>query len=337
MLDLRLLHHYTAHTSTTLDSTMGHLQSHIWQDSVVRLAFGRHNAFLLRCLLAVAGRHLALDPRESYYDRSRTWPVRAAAHFDAAMSSFRRVLEQNSDNEDSSQKDQPDPEAIFIFSCILVIHNFADKNIEPKKSSVAAGELLPDELEDRHFDDPIEALVTSFRLVRGVSEILRPHYTRIMASEVAAIVGNATTNESEEQVPELLHLREWVVGLEASKQSSESSRGSDILAEAVTKLNQSFANLPEYRRNRSLLAAMFRWPVIISEHALHSLERREPLALVILAHFTILLKSGRRCWWLAGWDKAILRSIETELADKPDHYQWLTWPRNEIHSAVIHW
>ena len=347
LLDLRLFHHYTINTSATWDLTAQPMQKKIWQDPVVRLACSQQHIFLLHGLLAVAACHLTADMRESPDNRLRIWPKRATDHFDSAITGFRAVLEQGQEETSTGGYGEVAPEAIFVFACILVVYNFADAKLRVKRN------VLPDDdtnmqdwspnlhVEKRGqaingidtHEDPISTLLTSCRLVRGASTLMRPHFASVMASEFAPLITNARVGEPHVVVEPLIQLREWIENLPQANPSlipaADSQKISTYL-DAVTQLHRVSANIREYGNDGGILGQIFNWPVEIEESFLESLEEREPIPLVILAYFTTLLTVDDECWWLAGWDSKILGSIEKELGQAGELLQWLAWPISQI-------
>ncbi len=58
------------------------------------------------------------------------------------------------------------------------------------------------------------------------------------------------------------------------------------------------------------------------------LDQRSPPALVIFAHFVVLLKYLGSCWWMQGWSTHLLQEIWS-LLDQ-EHRVWIRWPIEEI-------
>ena len=54
------------------------------------------------------------------------------------------------------------------------------------------------------------------------------------------------------------------------------------------------------------------------------LKQRLPQALVILAHFCVLMDLLDTRWWIHGWARRIMQDIQTALEDSWRH--WIEWP-----------
>ena len=71
------------------------------------------------------------------------------------------------------------------------------------------------------------------------------------------------------------------------------------------------------------------WPINVPESYIAAIKRREPLALVILAHYSVLLHSIHDCWWLEGRGAGLLKTISQALPE-----EWLSsvrWPLEVVH------
>ena len=60
------------------------------------------------------------------------------------------------------------------------------------------------------------------------------------------------------------------------------------------------------------------------------LEEREGLALVLLAHYAVLLHRARDVWWCKGWGRALVEAIEEALPPEGGWEELLAWPRKEV-------
>ena len=112
--DLKLLHHFTTKTCTTLDSVGS--QQHIWSESIVQIGF--QHPFLLRGILSISALHLATSTPES----NSNFVIQVSNQYNRALLEFRNVL---------SNIGEGNWVAVFAFSCITFIHAFAVAQIQP--------------------------------------------------------------------------------------------------------------------------------------------------------------------------------------------------------------
>ena len=69
------------------------------------------------------------------------------------------------------------------------------------------------------------------------------------------------------------------------------------------------------------------WLYRVEEGYVACLRRREPLALVLLAHFALLLRTMRDDWFMDGWTEHLLRRTRRYLPHDMEH--WVRWPTKE--------
>ncbi|KAJ4559770.1 hypothetical protein HRR90_000048 [Exophiala dermatitidis] len=73
---------------------------------------------------------------------------------------------------------------------------------------------------------------------------------------------------------------------------------------------------------------LFTWPVLVSSEYLALLRQRQPQALVILAHYAVLLHRGRRFWLLGDGGQFLIESICATLG--PKWQKWLEFPKSAL-------
>ncbi|OIW22709.1 hypothetical protein CONLIGDRAFT_153222 [Coniochaeta ligniaria NRRL 30616] len=103
-----------------------------------------------------------------------------------------------------------------------------------------------------------------------------------------------------------------------------SSAPSQPCAEAVQSLRWAMdrhAALPAPYHTHVVLA----WPVMISPEYVEALRQRRPEALVVLAHWGVLLHLDREFWMFAGAGRLLIQSISRHLGAYWD--EWLAWPK----------
>ena len=70
------------------------------------------------------------------------------------------------------------------------------------------------------------------------------------------------------------------------------------------------------------------WLVRVPELFLSMVNGREPAALILLAHYSLLLNKLDHTWWTAGMSRRLLREIHRSLAEEWRH--WIAWPLQEL-------
>lgn len=74
------------------------------------------------------------------------------------------------------------------------------------------------------------------------------------------------------------------------------------------------------------------WPVLVSPEYIDLLLQRRPEALVILAHYAILLHYCRDSWMFGDGGRFLIESIRDFLG--PDWTEWLEWPIKALNSPL---
>jgi hypothetical protein len=118
---------------------------------------------------------------------------------------------------------------------------------------------------------------------------------------------------------QLSELREHVSAISLASESEDNVRSVDILQECYS--NRYGGVDGEYH-------VVFAWLYRMSEDFLERLQQRDPLPLVIYAHFVVLLHDMERFWYMKGWTHHIMKGIYEALnsGDVP----WIRWPMAKV-------
>lgn len=282
--DLKLLHHFTTKTYATLDTVVS--QQCIWQDTVIQIGF--QYPFVLRGVLAIAAVHLAMLNSTSRVD----FIVQASTLYNRALVDFRNVLRSVNDENCTP---------IFAFSCLTVIHAFAIAQVQAPQ-------------------DPVGDLLNCMHLIRGVNAILQPHWVRFMTSELSPLLENGWRRGVHGEIPEILQLKALVKSLPGRDQEAYAN---DYI-QAIDQLHAIMLEVKASGDDQSCLALLFSWPVLLPQKFFSLLSTREPIPMIITAHFAAIFQYKADCWWLANWGKNILRAVGAAL--NADLRKWLQWP-----------
>ena len=99
---------------------------------------------------------------------------------------------------------------------------------------------------------------------------------------------------------------------------------------ALVELSRAFSKA-QAARSRSVFTiwtAIYIWPVQVSQDYLDLLKNRDPAALILLAHYCILLEPLESHWYMNGYSKRLLSRIYNQLDQ--EWRQCLHWPLEEI-------
>lgn len=70
------------------------------------------------------------------------------------------------------------------------------------------------------------------------------------------------------------------------------------------------------------------WPYLASSEYIEMLGQRQGVAMVILAHYCVLLQSLSGCWWMQGWPPYLIENIWQAL--DAQYRLWIQWPMEEV-------
>src|SRR6185437_14200064 len=75
-------------------------------------------------------------------------------------------------------------------------------------------------------------------------------------------------------------------------------------------------------------SAALSWPVRVPEDYLLMVNQRQPIALVLLAHFCLLLNQIEDFWWIRGMSRRLLQEIHQTLGAEWE--SWIGWPLQDL-------
>jgi hypothetical protein len=294
--DTRLLQHYITSTSLTISTDAE--TTTLWQDTVPRLA--RQHPFLMHGILACAELHLAyLYPAEE-----RDHVLRASMHQELAMPIFRSAI---------ANVDKDNCHAILAFSHALVIYTWASEKQDERLLLVEA--------------DRQDILPPWLYFLRGGCELFckvwhqvetGPVWALASACGIPLVVPDSKTDLVVyllSAIPEQTSPGAWT--LEECK----------IYHDAAVQLGTAFSSTPPTEIFTTWDALRI-WPMYISVEFYALLQRLHSGALILLAHFCILLQRVESHWYFEGRATRLLSTILRRLDRRWHHY--IKWPLQEV-------
>ena len=294
-IDLELLHHYTSSTFKTIDDRSCNLD--VWQKTVPRLAL--EYPFLMHILVSVSASHLAfLQPH-----RSRELTVIISERQDRALPVFRAAL--MAPNEENCH-------ALFVCSKLVAVHAFAYcrfrrvESNDPGKTGSRVHEW--------------------FQLIRGGCSLFFSVYKVLEAGPISSlgVQMDGPLNE------EFGRYHKQLVALYPLLRSARlSAEQREIYCTALDDLRNSFIAAFTMGPRSSVRETTYHWPSTISPTFLnHLCFDHKPEALVLLAHYCVLLKRDDACWFLQGHAAWLMDYIQQHLDE--EWKDWISWPMEEI-------
>ena len=295
MEELELLHHFITETCYTLSDR---LKSHeLWRITIPQIAF--QHEFLMRGILAISALHLSnLRPMmKEHYTRA------GVEQQDAALSSFRPIM---------SGMDDTNCDASFAMSSLIVVYGF-----ESPKASDSLG----------MFSYQGERSDEWLPLIRGVNSILQSLWTHVKSGRLSGLLHDHEGQPAPTDLPNVLsdqlsNLEQFCDNIQGDEE--------DITAckMALGQLRHCFVKLNNKTPDECEVSLAFLWPVMIPERFLTMLHKKRPEALIILAHYCVILHHLDGYWWMRGWAGHIMDNIQRELRNEWQY--WLEWPSHAV-------
>jgi hypothetical protein len=294
MGDLELLHHFTTQTCFTLsDQPRSH---RLWQVAVPREGF--QHEFLMRGILAVAALHLSFLTREKQ-DAYRQTAVR---HQDIALSLFRSLMPNISESN---------CHAFFALSSLIVVFAFA----APRAPHSLA------------FTDDSEEPTEWLPLIRGVRSILVSVWPWIKSGSLGGLLPDGIEQPNPRELSEAAD-DQFQRLLRLCEATSAGPDAAEAYREAIHGLRTCYVKLYSKAPTECEVSIAFLWPVLIPQKFVRLLNSRAPEALIILAHYCVILHHLDGYWWKTGWTGHLIDNISRVL-DEPWR-SWMQWPSSMI-------
>ncbi|KAI5291572.1 hypothetical protein KEM52_000124 [Ascosphaera acerosa] len=290
LADLELMHQYTSGTFATLSKSNQHEK--IWKDYVVEEALA--HPFLMHGILALAALHILSGCRADH-PRRRKYAELATMHQHLALSAFRPQL---------SNVTSSNCTAVFAFSCVIAALAFSFSRYVGNTPQ----------------DDPLTELLHDFMLFRGVESVIESYNEQLSTGRLAPLLKPPALHDP--LSPDIIVAIENLRKLNETHVAQYSLEEAESYREAITQLQ------PSFEKSFDNLERVFRWPMIIPESYFDFVRYRRPGALIILAHYSVILHKIDYCWWAEGWGAHLLETIYRSL---DEHWRPLIrWPVERI-------
>lgn len=320
LLELKLMHHYTALTCKTFTFTAP-VTEDIWKITVPELAFAG-SQHLADAILAVAALHLrSLTPNDKELVRA------SHAYMAASLAEYSATLTRGIDNTNA--------ETLFLTAALIAFQSTATRVF--MKDELALNSLInpQDDKDRRQTAAGCYAIPFSwFHSFQGVKAITAASWQYLRVSPVVTRVINSQVVLQLDFTsgPETFfgHLLDGMDEELANMAPSPAGSGQDIIL-ATRQAYQHAVAVLNWAHKIPHKGAPLAFPATVSRRYIELLEERRPRALAILACFFALLKSMDSVWWLQGMARReVLGVVSLFNSDffGPDAYRdW--WPHLE--------
>ncbi|KIW18931.1 hypothetical protein PV08_03220 [Exophiala spinifera] len=280
---LTLLRHYQRSTFKTIaDGTP--VDEKLWRDVIFQIA--HEHEFLLHGLLAFTCLHLAyLNPgtRNEYL-------IKAGEYQSKAMPQFREAIARPTDGN---------CHAILAFSSLLIPYSFAS------------------EQQDELFlasDNDTDAVPTWLYFIRNGCITLCDQWDKVESGPCGTLA-KAWDKPFETRTPEqAVYLEDMHAIMDASVgEHAWPHEVREAYREAAAELAMAFACSQSDPENYTTWDALRVWPMRISMTFTRLLRDSHPAALILLAHYAILLKPIESKWYFKGRATKLLETISRKV------------------------
>lgn len=292
LVDLELLDHWHRHSVTGfLSETTMHLQR-----DLVRLGFSHH--YLLNSILSLTALQLYSQ------DQSQSkWYARAVAHNQAAITRARPHLHS---------LDQTQHRALLGFSAFASMYTVAEPPLRTARIRSLQAQF-----------DPIEELLRAIQFSRSTTVFVRQNFSPLVISESWLLdkpgsIRGGGLQDLETRFPQLAPLRECIERWCEGGQRAACLHAVEELFSRIEKLL-----LLDNSEDSELAKVIWGWGIEVDQIFLDMCWARHAMALVILAHFTVLMSFVKKFWCMRIWPGALLGHIRQVLGDEwEDALKW---------------
>ncbi|PVH86717.1 hypothetical protein DL98DRAFT_510753 [Cadophora sp. DSE1049] len=301
--DLELLHFYTTSTCFTI-SNLPHSQQ-LWQQAIPQLAFS--HPILLRSLLAVSALHLI----RSSPDREYEFRLEASEHYGFAVQEFRAAISQVTEGNCHA-----------AFGCAVFIFIYAWASSHGRCKVFLSSEP--------HTDDDGSA-VEWVRVLRGATKsTVGISYDTMVGGPLGKLffLWDADALSVADSCAEDIAKLDALATLWIPRPETLSVDETKALDETLSLLRETYVAMATMGDRIDTASACLSWPIRASDLYLDLVAKQSPQALVLLAHYSLLLNMCGDLWWLHGMSRKLLQEVHKALPEKWRH--WIQWPLHEL-------
>lgn len=173
-------------------------------------------------------------------------------------------------------------EAIFMFSVILIILAFASPQTEDEVPSV-------------------DGILDLFALFRGPRTLATAYWPTIKGQVIEPLVGPRNDNPPTD-LPK--YISTYFTDLKFELEEPHRA--------AWDRLTENIARSLESQD----LRAVGNWPATLHDEFFSRMRAHDPVALIVLAQFSIVVRKFQSRWWLWKWDRMLLQAVDNALSEE---------------------
>jgi hypothetical protein len=297
IMDLEIFHNLSTETLNILSN--GEFDQTIF-NNLMQLALSK--SYLLYSLLALSALHLFSENRS----RMELF-ARASFLHDAAL----RLVQPHITNftEDDSI-------AVMVFSGMA--------------ATIELGQFVLNPNQTVESPSPIDKILDCFQMSKGVRIVMTPHWRHLHGSWIQPFLRVEDNREEilpilDKEFPSLSIIRCLVLSQDKKEQREACLYAVERVFLYICLIKFSLKSHP------TCVKLIDAWPVEVDNAYEMMVLQRKPVALVILAHYAVLLSLKENAWWLPGLPRKLLEQIDGILGEP--WAQLLSWPKEMIHGS----
>ncbi|KAJ5753168.1 hypothetical protein N7520_010085 [Penicillium odoratum] len=266
----------------------------IWLDIVADLAY--NHPFLLHGILACTALHMA----HLYPAQRETYIIRAYAHQDSALPLFRYEIEHPTTEN---------CEAIIAFAYLLVVFSFATELDNGQNSLLLVCNT------DTGVQEKRLILPQWLHFIRCSCDMLSEVWSQIESCPVSALTEAWETelDVGDSKLPYLEHFMSIVPqdGSWSEHVISVYQDGASALADVFAYLDQETTTI-----DVSMWNILGLWCLRLEDEFYDLIFERHPGALILLAHYCVIMKGMETCWYFEGRPAKLIAAILSVLDER---------------------
>ncbi|KAE8151613.1 hypothetical protein BDV25DRAFT_128597 [Aspergillus avenaceus] len=260
-----------------------------WQVVIPQTAM--HHPSLMHGILALSALHLASNSKGTTKKR---YLETAVSHQSRALTGLTKTGNKSND----STSNVP----LLSLSALMTIFSFG----------------LPITVDSSNERSSLDEILRVFKSFKASSSDTDTATAQANDREMQAIIGSGNTPP---QMPDTHRLAIMSLSrLNARLARQDPRHEKDVFDVVIENLGNSFNDLA---RGGEFLRSAFQWVVQMPPRFEKLLEERQKFALVILAHFTVIIHYLRKYWWMSEWGSQLIHEISQLLG--PEWLPSINW------------
>jgi len=104
----------------------------------------------------------------------------------------------------------------------------------------------------------------------------------------------------------------------------------EVLNQTLALLIEAYGLVTLSSTNREIdtILVVYAWPIKVPEAFFAMVKEQKPEALVVLAHYSLLLNKVDQLWYMQGMSRRLLHTIHSKIGKQWE--SWIAWPLQDL-------